>query len=201
MVEEVQNEKNLIFMVFMKHCYLFLLLFVPSLLTAGDSATFTFTKHKKLRGYRQLFYKMVSLHPKLNSPLEKELLQHYLLGSGETFLLNESDFRRLQQAVPRYSAKADCKPLENGTPGYCTQYVNLHDNSYFGWGVGNLTVIYETTGQTLVSLVDYYDFDKKEKGKRKLKNEIATRLFRMLAPASARSFVVTYNADAFYVKP
>lgn len=187
-------------MAFMKHCYLFLLLFMPSLLAAGDSAAVTAVKQKKLHGYRQLFYKFVSLHPKLNSPLEKNLLKHYLLGSGETFLISDADFVRLQQAVSRYASNTECKPLVNAEAGYCTQYVNLHDDSYFGWGVGNLTIIYETTGKTIISCLDYYDFDKKEKGKRKLKNEIVTRLFRMLAPASSRSFIVTYGADAF-VKP
>lgn len=185
----------------MKHCYLFLLLFVPSLLVAGDSAAVVVAKQKKLRGYRQLFYKLVSLHPKLNSPLEKELLQHYLLGSGETFVVSEADFKRLQQAVSLYVTGTDCKPLETNQPGYCTQYVNLHNDNYFGWGVGNLTVIYQTTDQSLVSFVDYYDFDKKKKGSRRSRNEFVTRLFRLVAPASARSFVITYNADAYFVKP
>ena len=200
MREEVQNEKNLIFMVFMKHSYLFLLLFIPSLLVAGDSAHVAFTKQKKLRGYRQLFYKLVCLHPKLNSPLEKKMLQHYLLGSGDAFLFSDADFNRLKEVVPRYATGNNCKSLENGTPGYCTQYVNLHDDDYFGWGLGNVTVIYQTNDRTIVSFADYYDFDKKEKGKRKLKNEIVTRVFRMLAPASSRPFIVTYGADAF-VKP
>jgi len=201
MRKEMQIEKNVIFRVFMKHCYFFLLLFVPSLLLAGDSVSVAFTKQKKLRGYRQLFYKLVSLHPKLNSPLEEALLQHYLLGSGETFHLSEADFKRLQQTVPQYAGGSDCKPLENGKPGYCTKYVNLLDDNYFGWGIGNLTVIYETSGQTLVSLVDYYDFDKKGKGKRKVKNELITRLFNLMAPSASRPFVITYNADAYYVKP
>jgi hypothetical protein len=185
----------------MKYCYLFLLLFMPSLLVAGDSATVVVAKQKKLRGYRQLFYKLVSLHPKLNSSFEKELLQHYLLGSGETFVVSEADFKRLQQTVPLYLTDTDCRPVEAKQPGYCARYVNLHDDNYFGWGVGNLTVIYQTTDQSLVSFVDYYDFDKKEKGKRRAKNEFITRAFRLLAPGSARSFVITYNADAYYVKP
>lgn len=185
----------------MKYCYLFLLLLVPSLLVAGDSATVVVAKQKKLRGYRQLFYKLVSLHPKLNSPFEKELLQHYLQGSGEMFVVSETDFKRLQQTVPLYLTDGDCKPLETNQPGYCARYVNLHDDNYFGWGVGNLTVIYQTTDQSLVSFVDYYDFDKKKKGKRRARNEFITRAFRLLAPASARSFVITYNADAYFVKP
>ena len=185
----------------MKYCYLFLLLLVPSLLVAGDSAAVRVTKQKKLRGYRQLFYKVVSLHPKLNSSFEKELLQHYLLGSGETFVVSDADFKRLQQTVPLYVTNTDCKPLETNQQGYCARYVNLHDDNYFGWGVGNLTVIYQTTDQALVSFVDYYDFDKKKMGKRRVKNEFITRAFRFFAPASARSFVITYNADAYYVKP
>jgi hypothetical protein len=193
----MQNEKNVIFTAFMKHCCLFLLLFIPSLLTAGDSATVAFTKQKKLRGYHQFFYKLVSLHPKLNSPLEKKMLRHYLLGSGGVFLFNDADFKRLKEVVPRYATGTNCKPLENGTSGYCTQYVNLHDDDYFGWGLGNLTVIYQDNDASIVSFADYYDFDKKEKGKRKLKNEIVTRVFRLLAPASSRPFIVTYGADAF----
>lgn len=185
----------------MKCRYLFLLLFIPSLLSAGDSVAVAFAKQNKLRGYRQLFYKLVTLHPKLNSPFEKELLQHYLMGSGETFLVSEADFKRLQQTVPLYLTNAECKPLAANQPGYCGQYVDLHDDNYFGWGVGNLTVIYQTNDHTPVSVVDYYDFDKKKKGKRRLKNELVTRVFRLLAPSSSRSFVITYNADAYYVKP
>lgn len=168
---------------------------------AGDSTTYVVTKQTKLKGYRQLFYKLLLLHPRLNSPLEKELLKHYLSGSGETFVISEADFKRLQQTVPLYSANADCKPAEANQPGYCVKYVNLHDDDYFGWAVGNLTVIYKTTDQSIVSVADYYDFDKKKKGSRKLKKEFITRIFRLLAPAAARSFVVTYNADAYYVKP
>lgn len=197
----MQNKKNVIFDVSMKNCYLFLMLFFPSLLVAGDSATVIVAKQKKLRGYRQLFYRVVSLHPKLNSTFEKELLRHYLLGSGETFVVSDADFKRLQQTVPLYITDSDCKHADANQPGYCTKYVNLHDDNYFGWGVGNLTVIYQTTDQTLVSLVDYYDFDKKKKGKRRAKNEFITRMFRLLSPASARSFVITYNADAYFVKP
>jgi hypothetical protein len=185
----------------MKHRYLFLLLIIPSLLVAGDSAIVTGAKQKKLRGYRQLFYKLVSFHPKLDSPLEKALLQHYLLGSGETFVVSEADFKRLQQTVPFYLTNAECKPAETKQPGYCVKYVDLHDDDYFGWAVGNLTVIYQTTDQTIISFVDYYDFDKKKKGKRRVRNEFITRVFNLLAPASSRSFVITYNADAYYVKP
>lgn len=185
----------------MKTFYLFLLLFVPSLLAAADSAAVIVTKQKKLRGYRQLFYKLLSVHPRLNSPLEKELLQHYLLGSGETFVVSEADFKRFQQTVPLYITNAECKPVEANHPGYCVKYLNLHDDDYFGWGLGNLTVIYNTNDKALVSFVDYYDFDKKKKGSRKVRNEFITRLFRLIAPAAARSFIVTYNAAAYYVKP
>jgi hypothetical protein len=185
----------------MKTFYLFLLLVVPSLLMAGDSTTSVVTEQKKLKGYRQLFFKLVTLHRRLNSALEKELLKHYLAGSGETFVISEADFKRLQQTVPLYSENAECKPAEANQPGYCVKYVNLHDDDYFGWGVGNLTVIYKTDDQSIVSFVDYYDFDKKKKGSRKVKNELTTRLFRLFAPAAARPFVVTYNADAYYLKP
>lgn len=197
----MQIGKNVIFTTCMKHSYLFLLLFIPSLLVAGDSASVDGIKNKKLRGYRQLFYKLVSLHPKLNSTLEKEMLQHYLLGSGETFLLSEADFKRLQQTVPLYLTNDACKPLANNQSGYCTKYVNMHSDQYFGWALGNATIIYQTNDQALVSLVDYYDFDKKEKGKRSARNEFITRLFRMLAPASSRSFIITYHADAYFIQP
>lgn len=185
----------------MKYCYLFLLLIIPACLFSGDSAEVVSVKQKKLKGYRNLFYKLVSLHPRLNSPLEKELLQHYLFGSGETFTISETDFKRLQKTVPLYVGNAACKPAETIQEGYCVKYVNLHDDDYFGWGVGNLTVIYKSSENDPISFVDFYDFDKKKKGKRKLKNEFITRVFRLMAPASARSFVVTYNADAYYVHP
>lgn len=197
----MQIGKNVIFTTCMKLRCLFLLLFIPSLLVAGDSASVDGTKQKKLRGYRQLFYKLVSLHPKLNSPLEKELLQHYLLGSGETFLLSETDFKRLQQTVPLYITNDACKPLANNQSGYCMKYVNMHSDHYFGWALGNATIIYQTTNQAMVSLVDYYDFDKKKKGKRIRQNELVTRLFRVIAPASSRSFIITYRADAYFIQP
>ncbi len=184
----------------MKHCCLSLLLVIPLFVFSGDSATVVTAKQKKLKGYRNLFYKMVTLHPRLNSPLEKALLQHYLLGSGETFTVSETDFERLQQAVSLYAGNAVCKPAE-GNEGYCIKYVDLHDDDYFGWGVGNVTVVYKTDTAIPVSLVDYYDFDKKKKGKRKWKNEFVTRVFRLLAPGVARSFIVTYNAEAFVVQP
>lgn len=134
----------------------------------------------------------------MNSPLEKELLQHYLIGSGETYTVSETDFKRLQQSVSLFAGNEACKPAEANT-GYCVKYVDLHDDDYFGWGVGNLTVIYKAETDVPVSFVDYYDFDKKKIGKRKWKNELVTRVFRLMAPASARSFVVTYNADVYYV--
>lgn len=185
----------------MKTFYLFLFLAIPSLLVAGDPISSVTAKQKKLKGYRQLFFKLVALHPRLNSPLEKELLQHYLLGTGETFVISEADFKRLQKTIPLYSTNTECKPAETNKPGYCVKYVSLIDDDYFGWGLGNLTVIYQTGELAIVSFVDYYDFDKKKKGNRKAKNELTTRLFRLFAPAAARSFVVTYNADAYYVKP
>lgn len=185
----------------MKHCSLFLLFFLPACLFASDSATVVAGKQKKLRGYRSLFYKMATLHPRLNSPLEKALLQHYLLGSGETFTVSASDFKRLQQTVPLYLSNETCKPAETNQQGYCVKYADLHDDDYFGWAVGNLTLIYKANENEPVSFVDYYDFDSKKKGKRKWKNELATRVFRLLAPGVARSFVVTYDADAFYVQP
>lgn len=185
----------------MKHCCLFLFLFLPACLFSGDSTAVVAAKQKKLSGYRNLFYKLVVLHPRLNSPFEKELLQHYLLGSGETYTVSETDFKRLQKTVPLYVTDAECKLAEANQQGYCVKYVDLHDDDYFGWGVGNLTVIYKANENDLVSFVDFYDFDKKKKGKRKWKNEFVTRVFRLMAPASARSFVVTYNADAYYVHP
>lgn len=185
----------------MKHCFLFLLFFFPACLLAGDSTMLASVQKKKLKGYRGLFYKFVSKHPRLNSPLEKALLQHYLLGSGETFIVSAADFKRLQKTVPLHIGNAVCQPVETNQSGYCIRSVNLHNDDYFGWGVGNLTVIFHEKENEIVSFVDYYDFDKKKKGKRTIQNEFFTRLFRLLAPAAARSFVVTYNADVFYVQP
>jgi hypothetical protein len=185
----------------MKHCVLFLLFLFPACLLAGDSTMVVSSQKKKLKGYRNLFYKFVSKHPRLNSPLERALLQHYLLGSGETFHVSASDFKRLQQTVPVHIGNAVCQPVKTNHTEYCLRYVNLHDDDYFGWGVGNLTVIYNANRDEIVSFVDYYDFDKKKKGKRTIKNEFFTRLFRIAAPASARSFVVTYNADVVYLHP
>jgi hypothetical protein len=77
----------------------------------------------------------------------------------------------------------------------------LNEDAYFGWGLGTITVLYNTTDAGIVSFIDYYDFNKKKKGIRSRKNELTTRLFRLLAPARARSFLVTFAADAYFIKP
>ncbi len=184
----------------MKHYYLLLFLFLPLWLVAGDSTALASTQQKKLKGYRKLFYQLILLHPKLNSPLEKELLRHYLEGSGETFILSDADFKLMQQAVISYGHDAICKPVGGGQMLYCVKQVNLIEEDYFGWAVGSIIVICTVAEKKMVSMADYYDFNKKKKGQRKFKNEVTTGIFRLITPSGARSFIVTYNAEAYSVR-
>nr|WP_294907018.1 hypothetical protein [uncultured Lacibacter sp.] len=181
----------------MKYISLFILLLFPVLLTAGDSTVVITAKQKKLRGYRQFFYRFISTHPRLNSPLEKELLKHYLAGSGETFTISAADFELMKLLLPQAEKQQNCKKAENG---YCIKQVDLNDDDYFGWGLGTITVVYDQTEQPL-TFIDRYDFNKKNKGQRSGRNELLTRVFRLIAPIKARSFLVTYNAEVRMIAP
>ena len=180
-------------------CLLFSLL-LPVGLLAVDSTAAT-GKERTLKGYRRFLYNVLILHPKLNSPLEQALLQHYFAGTGETFIISNADFKRWQQTGPLYAKADSCKQLSSKQSNYCYRQVDLNEDAYFGWGLGTITVLYNTTDAGIVSFIDYYDFNKKKKGIRSRKNELTTRLFRLLAPARARSFLVTFAADAYFIKP
>ncbi len=179
---------------------LLILFLLPVGLLAGDSSAIGTGKQRKLKGYRKLFYQLIALHPKLNSPLEKELLQHYLAGSGETFIISASDFKRLQQTVPLFANGDSCKIIASAQNNYCYKQVDLNNDAYFGWALGTITVIYNAADKEIVSFIDKYDFNKKKKGLRSGKNEFITAVFRILSPARARSFPVTFASDAYYLK-
>lgn len=181
----------------MKYISLFILLLLPTLVTAGDSTVVITAKQKKLRGYRQLFYRFISVHPRLNSSLEKELLKHYLSGSGETFIISDKDFALMKERLPASTNQTDCRIVEQG---YCIKQVDLNSDDYFGWGLGTVTVVYDKT-ELPVTFIDRYDFNKKKKGQRSGGNEFVTRIFRVISPRKAKSFLVTYNADAMMVTP
>jgi hypothetical protein len=168
------------------------LLFFYSSSFAGDSTTVT--HDSKLRGYKKLFYKIVSLHPKLNSPVEKALLKHYLAGSGKPFLFSDSDFKRLVTSVAQSDTSNERVSI-NGI--YFVKKITLDDDAYFGWGLGTIQAIYDNTTSQMVSFTDVYDFNKKKKGKRKLKSEMVTRIFRLIAPRSSKSFIVSYGENAY----
>lgn len=179
---------------------LFILVLLPVGLFAADSAAVRTGKQVKLKGYRKLFYSIVALHPKLNSALEKELLQHYLAGSGETFVLSTADFKLLQQTVPLFTNGDSCRTITTAQNNYCYKQVDLNNDAYFGWALGTITVVYNAADKAIVSFVDKYDFNKKKKGLRSRKNEFITGVFRLLAPARARSFLVTFASDAYLIK-
>ena len=173
------------------------LFLLPGFLFAGDT-TANKTVHKQsLKGYKKLLYKVVLLHPEMNSEFERELLKHYLLGSGSTYLLSDSDFVRLQKTVPNYIHNTNCIIASSNNQQYCVQPVDLNDDNYFGWALGNIRAIYKNGTEELISLADYYDFNKAKIGVRTRKQELLTRVFKFLAPKSAKPFVVTYDADGF----
>lgn len=173
----------------------------PVFLFAGDSAENAAVKKSSLRGYKKLLYNIVLLHPKMSSGVERELLKHYLLGSGSAYILSDSDFVRLKKTIPLYARSNQCMEDEAADHRYCVQYVDLNDDAYFGWALGNIAAIYQSGTNIVVSLADIYNFNKMKKGIRTRKNEFITRTFRFLAPASAKPFAVTYPAEGFIVKP
>jgi hypothetical protein len=158
---------------------------------SGDSA---YNSHP-LRGYSKLFYKLVILHPKINSSFERSLLKHYLAGSGDTYLITDSDFVKLRSKVAA-TEKNNCSVLKSNTQ-YCTIQIKLDDDNYFGWGLGTITCIFNNSNNELISFADVYDFNKKKKGQRSFKSEMVTRVFRLIAPRTAKAFVVSYGDDAY----
>lgn len=162
---------------------------------AHSSDTIYFKNNKlALKGYKKIFYKLIILHPKINSPLERGLLRHYLSGSGTVFQLSDLDFMQLLK-IASLDTDATCTPLEKSN-SYCIKRVSLINDPYFGWGLGTVTFIFQQ--QQLVSFFDVYDFNKKKTGERKRNLEFLTRLFELIAPKSAKSFIVTYAKDAYY---
>jgi hypothetical protein len=173
------------------------LFLLPGFLFAGDTTVMN-TAHKQLlKGYKKLLYEVVLLHPKMNSAIERDLLKHYLLGSGSTYLLADSDFVRLQKTVPKYVHTNNCVMVVADSEQYCIQHIDLNEDAYFGWALGNINGIYQAGTDKLISLADIYDFNKAKKGLRTRRQEFLTRVFRFFAPRSAKAFVVTYNADGF----
>lgn len=170
---------------------------MPFSVIAGDSATSNVRQPHSLKGYKKILYNLVLLHPKMNSRLEKELLKHYLIGSGETYLLHDSDFIRLKKTVPAYSESDNCNSTSN--QHYCSKHIDLSEEPYFGWALGNINGVYSTSNDELISIADVYDFNKAKKGARSKTHERLTRLFRLLSPASVKAFVVTYGADAYVI--
>lgn len=183
----------------MKISFCLVLFFLPGLLFAGDSTANNVLQKQSLKGYKKLLYKVVLLHPQMNSAFERALLKHYLLGSGATYFLADSDFVRLQETVPKYNHSKNCVLFSADCREYCVKRVDLNKDDYFGWALGNINGIYMAGTELLVSLADFYDFNKAKKGGRTFKQELLTRVFKFLAPKSAKAFVVTYHADWFTV--
>jgi hypothetical protein len=166
---------------------------------AGAVAQHKSLYNDQLHGYKKLFYKIVLLHPKMNSLTERQMLKHYLAGSGSPYLFSNDEFQLLKETVPDFHKAQNCNQLQQ--TGYCTKQAVLDGNDIFGWALGTITCVYSSATNELVSFADVYDFNKKPKGKRKLQSEIATRIFRFLSPKSAKPFIVTYGIDAFYKQP
>lgn len=171
-------------------------IFIGTLLFAvtahsGDTANTS----KQLRGYKKLFYKLAILHPKINSAFERSLLKHYLTGSGATYLIADSDFVKLKSTIAKLE-NSTCVLLKS-SPENCTIKAKLDDDNYFGWGLGTITCIFTNRNNQMISFADVYDFNKKKKGQRSFKLEIVTRVFSLIAPRSAKAFVVSYGDDAY----
>ncbi|MFT3844442.1 MAG: hypothetical protein QM725_05275 [Lacibacter sp.] len=177
---------------------IFLLFFIPLTVLAADSSVTAQAEVKKLRGYKRFLFNVVLLHPKMDSPLEKDLLRHFLIGSGSLYKVSDADFNRLKQTVLQHPQKL----ISDSTlySAYRLARVDLNNDQYFGMALGNIVTISSTDSGEIISFADVYDFNKTRKGKRTLKNEFLTRTFRLLSPSSARAFIVTYNADGYFDK-
>jgi hypothetical protein len=177
-------------------------IFLIALLICTNDA-YSFVNNQRpfheLKGYKRLVFKLVSMHPKLNSALEKDLLKHYLLGSGTTYQLSDSDFVRLKKVSKFHFVDSVCRIIHSSNEQYCYRLVDLNNDDYFGWGLGTISVIFQQASGELISIADSYDFNKKKKGIRRFKNELISGIFRLIAPSSAKSFIVTYRADGYFL--
>ena len=153
---------------------------------------------QSLKGYKKLFYKLITIHPAVNSPIEQKLLQHYLAGSGTTYMLTDSEFQLLKKTVAQQNLKDTS--TEQASPDYVIKRISLDHDAYFGFALGTITCIYDKTKTEMISFLDVYDFNKKRKGIRKLKSEIATRIFRLIEPRSSKKFIVSYGDAAYFIQ-
>jgi hypothetical protein len=177
-------------------------IFLIALLICTTDAYSYVSNHRpfhELKGYKRFVFKLVSIHPKLNSVLEKDLLKHYLLGSGTTYQLSDSDFVRLKKVSKFHFVDSICKIIHSNNEQYCYRLVDLNNDNYFGWALGTISGIFQQASGELISIADSYDFKKKKKGIRRFKNELITGIFRIIAPSSAKSFIVTYKANGYFL--
>lgn len=168
-------------------------LFLTVAAYSGDTAS----SNDHLRGYKKFVYKLLLLHPKINSTFERSLLKHYLAGSGTTYLIADTDFIKLKNTVAGFDNN-NCVVVKSN-PNYCAIQLNLVDDIYFGWALGTITCIFSNGNKNeFISFADVYDFNKKKKGMRSLRLEMITRIFRLITPRSAKAFIVSYGTTAYY---
>lgn len=186
----------------MKTILCWLLIFLPIHLLAGDTTAAKMKHPPVLKGYKRWLYKIVTLHPKLNSGLERDLLKHYLLGTGTTYQLSETDALHLKEICSTYLKGEVITPVNTEAhASYRIQLIDLNANAYFGWGLGTVCGIFHPVTGQLESIADVYDFPKAKKGQRSFMNECYTRLFKLIAPSTARPFLVTFHAEGYIAKP
>lgn len=173
-----------------------------TLFICTNDAQSSASNHKpshELKGYKKFLFKLVSIHPKLNSALEKDLLKHYLLGSGTTYQLSDSDFVHLKKVSKFHFVDSVCNIIHSNNEQYYYRLIDLNNDHYFGWALGTISGIFQQATGELISIADSYDFKKKKRGIRRFKNELISGIFRLIAPSSAKSFIVTYGAEGYFL--
>ncbi|MBS4065299.1 MAG: hypothetical protein KGZ74_12105 [Chitinophagaceae bacterium] len=169
---------------------LFFILATPAF--CSDSAY----TNQRLKGYKKLFYLLITAHPAVKSPIEQKLLQHYLSGSGTVYLLTDEEFETLKKTVGQQRQQKH-ELIQQAASAYYTERVRLDDDPEFGFALGTINCVFESSTGNMISFTDVYDFNKKKKGLRSLRSELYTRMFRLIAPRNSKKFIVTYRAPAF----
>ncbi|HBE01285.1 MAG TPA: hypothetical protein DC049_02265 [Spirochaetia bacterium] len=109
------------------------------------------------------------IRDQVNGELEKDLFEHYWLGSGKDYYLSNSDFQYiLNNSVPEGSRTKISDSLS-------VQLVNCYSNKNLDQSIGRGKVYYDNKTGQAVGFSDVYDFDPQPLGRRSLSAEAQTR--------------------------